>query len=130
MGVHGWEIQWAQKLILRTGNGARIAYNLDLGGWVQPGQLVIEKAGKIQEKGMSTSVQNEEKAVCGEQQGVAEESIRRQKRKAALSHILPANQSQVIDCRSECQQPKVKLIQDNRRPLDKKRIFLNRTVKM
>lgn len=43
--------------------------------------MVIEKAGKIGEKGVSTNVQNEEKAVCGEQQGVAEKSIRRQKRK-------------------------------------------------
>lgn len=45
------------------GTGVRIACKLDLDGWPEPGQLGIEKAGKVGEEGASTSVKNERK-VC------------------------------------------------------------------
>lgn len=50
---------------------------------------MIEKAGKAGEEGVSTCVQNEEKVVCREQQGVVEKKEKKKEKETVLLHILP-----------------------------------------
>lgn len=69
------------------GIGVRIVCKLDFDGWLEFGQLGIEKVGKVGEEGASTSVKNERK-VCVQGIGSGGEECYKGKRKKRNSFVI------------------------------------------